>query len=76
MDLAVEDPMAMKMALCPDNRSRPYTVKGDIAVVEVRGYRVEGKITEEDGITKFRQTANHHGAHLVWYPPRDEWERV
>lgn len=57
-------------ALCPDGQWRSYTLTGDIAVVHVRGYRVEGKITEEGGVTRFRQLANHHGAHLMWYPPR------
>jgi hypothetical protein len=43
---------------------------GEIAIVEVRGGRIEGTITVEDGVTKFRQLANHHGGHLMWYPPR------
>ena len=37
---------------------------GDIAIVQVRGYQVEGKITVDDGVTHFRQLSNHHGAHL------------
>ncbi len=49
--------MTMKMAVCPDGVTRAYTVEGEIAFVEVRGYRIEGKITEEDGVTKFRQLA-------------------
>jgi hypothetical protein len=62
--------MTSEMAVCPDGKVRPYTLEGEIAFVEVRGYRIEGKVTEEDGVTKFRQSANHHGAHLMWYPPR------
>jgi hypothetical protein len=62
--------MTPNMALCPDGKSREYTVEGEIAIVEVRGSRIEGKITEEDGVTKFRQAPNHHGAHLMWYSPR------
>ena len=57
-----------KLALCPDGVKRAYTMEGEIAIVEVRGYRVEGKITEEDRVTKFRQAQNHHGAHLVVLP--------
>jgi len=58
--------MTTKLALCPDGVKRAYTVSGDIAIVEVRGYRVEGKITVDDGVTKFRQSANHYGAHLMY----------
>jgi len=64
--------MATKLALCPDGVRRAYTVSGDIAIVQVRGYRVEGKITVDDGVTHFRQSANHHGAHLMWYPARGD----
>ena len=39
--------------------------------MEVRGYRIEGKVTEDDGVTKFRQLANHPGAHRMWYPPSE-----
>lgn len=62
-----------KLALCPDGVKRAYTMEGEIAIVEVRGYRVEGKITEEDRVTKFRQAQNHHGAHLVYYPAQADW---
>ncbi len=62
--------MEAKTALCPDGKLRAYTVQGEIAFVNVRGYRVEGKITEEGGLTKFRQVASHPGAHLMWYPAR------
>ena len=55
--------------MCPDGVTRTYSVAGQVAIVVVRGYRVEGKITEEDGVTRFRQSASHHGAHLMWYPP-------
>jgi hypothetical protein len=54
-------------ALCPDDVTRSYTLTGDIAVVQVRGYEIEGKVTEEDGVTKFRQLAH---THLMYYPPR------
>ncbi len=57
--------MAMKSSVCPDGVTRAYTVEDENAVVVVRGYRVEGKITEEDGVMRFRQLANHHG----YYPP-------
>jgi hypothetical protein len=67
--------MATKWAVCPDGQARAYTVEGEIAIVEVRGSRIEGKITEEDGVTKFRQSANHHGAHLMWYPPPEVVEK-
>ena len=56
-----------KIAICPDGVTRRYTLNGDIAIVEVRGSRIEGKITEEDGVTKFRQLAQ---THLMYYPPR------
>ena len=62
--------MTMKMAVFPDGQSRAYTMEGEIAIVEMRGYQIEGRITEENGATRFRQLANHHGAHLMWYPPR------
>ena len=62
--------MVTQMAVCPDGQEREYTGSGDNAVVEVRGYRVEGKITVGDGVVRFRQSANHHGAHLVYYPAR------
>ncbi|MGP0109400.1 MAG: hypothetical protein ACLPR9_11180 [Acidimicrobiales bacterium] len=62
--------MATKFALCPDGEWRSYTFNDDIAIVEVRGYQVEGKVTEEGGLTRFRQAANHHGAHLMYYPAR------
>jgi hypothetical protein len=62
--------MTSEIAMCPDGKSRSYTVEGEIAIVEVRGRPVEGKITEEDGVTKFRQLAHHHGGHLMYYPPR------
>ena len=55
--------------MCPDGKSREYTVEGQIAVVEVRGRRIEGKVAEEDGVTRFRQLANHHGGHLMWFSP-------
>ena len=61
--------MVTQMAVCPDGQERAYTVSGDIAIVQVRGYQVEGKVTVNDGVTKFRQRAHHHGAHLVWHPP-------
>ena len=47
-------------------------------LVLVRGSRIEGKITEEDGVTRFRQSACHHGAQLIYYltrpnePPEQE----
>lgn len=66
--------MATKWAVCPDGRWRSYTLKGDIAVVNVRGYRVEGKVAEVGGLTRFRQLANHHGTHLVYYPARADEE--
>jgi hypothetical protein len=66
--------MTMKMAICPDGKLRAYTLEGEIAFVQVRGSRIEGKITEENGVTRFRQVANHHGAHLMWYPPRGSEE--
>jgi len=59
-----------KLALCPDGVTRAYTLNGDIAIVQVRGYRIEGKVTVDDGVMHFRQLANHHGAHLVYYPAR------
>lgn len=61
--------MATKVALCPDGVTRVYTVEGEIAIVEVRGYQIEGRVTEEGGVTRFRQLASHHGAHLVYYAP-------
>jgi hypothetical protein len=60
----------MKWATCPDGVKRAYTLSGDIAFVEVRGYQVEGKVTVDDGVTKFRQLASHHGVHLVYYAVR------
>jgi hypothetical protein len=60
--------MSTKMAVCPDGKLRAYTVEDEIAIVEVRGSRIEGTITEKDGVTRFRQSANHHGAHLMYYP--------
>ena len=62
--------MTSDVAVCPDGKARPYTVEGDIAIVEVRGRPIQGKITVEDGMTKFRVLAQHHGAHLMWYPPQ------
>ena len=62
--------MVPKLALCPDGVERAYTVSGDIAIVEVRGCQVEGKVTENGGLTRFRQLANHHGAHLMYCPAR------
>ena len=62
--------MGPTIALCPDGQKRPYTITGEVAIVLVRGYEVEGKITEENRVTRFRQLANHHGAHLMWYSPR------
>jgi hypothetical protein len=59
-----------RLALCPDGQWRSYTLSGDIAIVDVRGYQVKGKITVNGGVTKFRQSANHHGAHLMYYPAR------
>ena len=56
-----------KIAICPDGEWRSYTLTGDIAVVYVRGYRIEGKVTEEGGVTRFRQSAH---SHLMYYPPR------
>jgi hypothetical protein len=61
--------MAPKWAVCPDGTPRAYTVEGEIAIVEVRGSRIEGKQTGEDGVVRFRPSARHHGAHLMWYPP-------
>ena len=63
--------MDTRFALCPDGKARPYTITGDIAIVQVRGSPIQGKITVEDGVTKFRQLANHHGGHLMWYPPQE-----
>ena len=60
----------MKLAFCPDNRWRSYTLSGDIAVVRVRGYQVEGKVTVDNGVIRFRQAVSHHGAHLMYYPAR------
>ena len=62
--------MGTKLALCPDGEWRSYTFTGAIALVHVRGYQIEGKITEEDGVMSFRQLANHHGAHLMWHSER------
>ncbi len=62
--------MATKWAVCPDGKWRSYTLDGEIAFVEVRGYQIEGKITEEGGVTSFRPSVRHHGAHLMWYPAR------
>lgn len=62
--------MTRKTALCPDDKWREYTVTGEVAFVEVRGRPVKGRVTEEDGVTKFRQIANHCAAHLMWYSPR------
>jgi hypothetical protein len=62
--------MATGIAVCVDGESRPYTVTGDIATVQVRGRSIQGKVTVEDGVTKFRVLAQHHGAHLMWYPAR------
>ena len=59
-----------KLALCPDGVTRAYTFSGDFAIVDVRGYQVKGKVTVDDGVTTFRHLANHHGAHLVYYPAR------
>lgn len=58
------------LALCPDGVKRAYTVSGEIAIVQVRDSSIQGKITVEDGVTKFRVLAQHHGAHLMWYPAR------
>ena len=41
--------MTMKMAVSPDGQSRAYTMEGEIAIVEMRGYQIEGRITEENG---------------------------
>ena len=60
--------MTTRLALCPDGVKRAYTPNGDIAIVEVRGSSIRGKITEVGGVTKFRVLAQHHGAHLMWYP--------
>lgn len=62
--------MAPMNALCPDGVARAYTLHGDIAIVEVRGSSIRGKITIEDGVTRYRVLAQHHGAHLMWYPRR------
>ncbi len=62
--------MATKMAVCPDGMWRVYTVKGELATVQVGGRSIEGRITEADGVTRFRQSAHHHGAHLMYYPAR------
>ncbi len=67
--------MTTKLALCPDGVTRAYSVEDGVAVVDVRGYRVEGKVTVEDGITKFRQSAQHHGSHLVYYRHYPTWQR-
>jgi len=62
--------MESNIALCPDGEMRSYTLTGDIAIVEVRGYQVEGKVTDKGGLTRFRQLASHHGSHLVYFPAR------
>jgi hypothetical protein len=61
--------MTTKLALCPDGVTRVYSVENGVAFVLVRGHQIEGKITEEDGVTKFRQAASHPGAHRMWHPP-------
>ncbi len=61
--------MTMNMAVCPDGVTRAYTVEGEFAVVQVRCHRIEGKITEDDGVTKFRQSVDNH---LMYYPARDD----
>jgi hypothetical protein len=62
--------MERKIAVCPDGEWRAYTEEGEIAFVNVRGYRVEGKVTEQGGLTRFRQLVSHPGAHLMYYPAR------
>ena len=62
--------MVKQIAVCPDGKVRAYTGDGDIAIMEVRGSSIQGKITVEGGVTKFRVLAQHHGAHLMWYPSR------
>ena len=59
--------METKIALCPDGVERTYTVEGETAIVEVRGYRVEGKVTEEGGLTRFRQSVQNH---RMYYMPQ------
>ena len=56
-----------KLALCPDGVTRAYTLNGNIAIVEVRGYQVEGKVTEEGGLTRFRQSVQNH---RMYYTPQ------
>jgi|NGEPerStandDraft_6_1074524.scaffolds.fasta_scaffold20401_3 hypothetical protein len=46
--------MTIQLAVCPDGKARPHTLNGDTAIVEMRGNPIQGTVTEEDGVMKFR----------------------